>query len=183
MQQHSRYAVLDLVELEPFPGNARRRDLKPLVNSIKAHGQFRTLVVREQDQPERPKYQILAGHGTADALKACGISQARCEILFCTDEEALAINLADNRTNDLAFYDEDALAAQLEEVRDLDLWDATGWDRKAADKYLNPKKEKDELEDQPASYGVIVTCYSEEQQAELLERFSEEGLQVRALMG
>jgi hypothetical protein len=180
--EHLRYAVLDLVELEPFAGNARRRDVKQLVNSIKANGLYRSLIVREQDEPERPKYTILCGHGTADALKSLGYPQARCEILACTDEEALRINVGDNRHGELAFWDEDALTVQLEQIEEMDLWEGSGWDEKSAAKYIHPVV-KDEIEDEPPGYGIVVTCSSEEQQAELLERLTGEGFTCRSLIG
>lgn len=182
MQQHLRYAVMDLAELEPFSGNARRHNDTTLNTSARVHGQYRTIVVRRIDgQHDNPyRYVILCGHGTADALRVNGHEKARVEVIECSDEEALAINLMDNRSSDTAFYDDDDLAAQLAEVRDLDLWEATGWDEKSAQKYLNGEQE--EAEEPPAeSWAVIVNCSGEEQQALLLDRFTAEGLDCRAL--
>jgi hypothetical protein len=40
-----------------------------------------------------------------------------------------------------------------------------------------------EIEMPPEQFLVLITCRDEEHQVELLERFNEEGLQCRALMG
>ena len=180
MQQHLKYAVLNLEELQPYHGNARQHDDRTLKTSVKVHGQYRTLVVRQLDDGT---YVLLAGHGTADALRSNGHTKARVELVSCSDEEALAISLMDNRGSDLASYDDALLAMQLEQVQDMDLWELTGWDEKAAAKYLNPHEETEEMDEDPPTYGVIINCSTEEEQAKLLDRLAGEGLSVRALMG
>lgn len=185
MQQHLGYAVLDLDQLEPFDGNARRHDDKILTSSIAVHGQYRTLVVRAVGpDPEHPeKYVLLAGHGTAEAMRARHHTKARVELVVCSDEEALQINLVDNRSNDVAFYDEDALAAQLEQAAEFG-FAGTGWDQKTADKYLNPDGGggSDDEGEPGQTWAIIVECRDEEQQADLLKKFDEEGLNCRPLI-
>jgi hypothetical protein len=183
VQQFVDYEVLDLKELVPFTGNARRHDDKTLRNSVKVHGQYRTIVVRKQDPP-LPEYTILAGHGTAESMAAEGHAKARVEVIVCSDEEALAINLMDNRASDVAFYDEDALRDQLEQAQ-LFGFTGTGWDGKTAAKYINPAgadNDGDEGDPPAATWAIIVECRDEEQQAELLTKFDEEGLQCRPLI-
>jgi hypothetical protein len=177
MQEFQRYATLPLDELTPYPGNARRNNVDELVKSIKRNGQYRTIVVREVS--EGPMI-ILAGNHTTEALRKMGEENVRAEVLRCTDEEARRINLADNRYNDLATYDEDAMAALLAELNDD--FEGTGWDAKAAEKYLKTEPEPP-IPEQDPTFGVIINCETEDEQAELLERLTEEGLQVRALMG
>ena len=179
MQQHLKYAVVSLDDLEPFHGNARVHDDRTLKTSVKVHGQYRTLVVRQTDDG---KYVLLAGHGTADAMRANGHSKARVELISCSDEEALAISLMDNRGSDLASYDDELLTMQLELVRDQSLWEMTGWDEKAASKYLEDSEPDEGIDEDPPQYGVIINCSTEDAQARLLERLAGEGLSVRALM-
>jgi ParB-like chromosome segregation protein Spo0J len=182
MQQHKEYKVLPLADLKPYPGNARKHNDDKLQGSVGVHGQFRTLVVRETENGDGPEYTILAGHGTKDALEAKGVPQARVEILVCSDEEALQINLVDNATNDAADYFKDLLASQLERAAEFD-FEGTGWTQEEFDK-MRGRGDDDEpdLPEDPPHWGVVVECTSEEQQARLLEQLSEEGFSVRALM-
>lgn len=96
-------------KLTRFPGNARRGDIDRIRESIRRHGQYRALVVRDTDDG----LVILAGNHTHAALEAEGHTEARCEIIICGDDEARRINLADNRLAELGRYDEDALVELL----------------------------------------------------------------------
>lgn len=98
-----------LANLTRFPGNARRGSVEEIQASIRRHGQYRSLVVRE----DNGELVILAGNHTRDALAAEGHATARCEIIKCTDDEARRINLADNRLAELGDYDTDALVELL----------------------------------------------------------------------
>jgi hypothetical protein len=110
-----------LADLTYFPGNARRGNIAVLQESIRRNGQYRALVVRDTGT----ELIILAGNHTFDAIAAEGYATARCEILRCDDTTAKRINLADNRTAELASYDDEALAGLLEELN-AD-FDGTGW--------------------------------------------------------
>lgn len=118
---------LPLSDLERFPGNARRGNVAEIRKSIKRHGQYRSLVVRQHDG----RLTILAGNHTRDALEAEGRDTARCELIECDDDEARRINAADNRLGELPDpetgerYDDEALAAILASF-DGD-YDGTGW--------------------------------------------------------
>jgi hypothetical protein len=188
MQQHVGYAVLDLETMRPYEGNARRHDDALLGNSVKVHGQYRTLVVRvigDLDNPER--YVILAGNGTADAMRGQRHTKARVELVVCTDEEALQINLMDNRASDVAHeigYDEAALAAQLEAAAAFG-YVGTGWDEASAKPFLEPPappKPPGGGEPPDDVWAIIVEARDEDHQVELLRKFEEEGLTCRPLI-
>lgn len=106
------YETIRLDELIPFPGNARRGDVDKIRGSIRAHDQYRSLVVRRTPGGN----VILAGNHTAQALIAEGRETARCEILECSESDAIRINLMDNKASDDAENDEDALRALLTEL-------------------------------------------------------------------
>lgn len=118
--------------LTRFPGNARRGNVDEIRASIRRHGQYRSLVVRD----DNGELVILAGNHTRDALAAEGHPAARCEILECTDDEARRINLADNRLAELGDYDGDALAELLSYL-DGD-YEGTGYTDADIDALLNP---------------------------------------------
>jgi 16S rRNA G966 N2-methylase RsmD len=110
-----------LGDLTRFPGNARRGDVEAIRSSIRRHGQYRALVVRDTGD----QLVILAGNHTRDAIAAEGHDTVRCEILKCTDDEARRINLADNRLAEMGSYDNDELAELLSYLDDD--YEGTGW--------------------------------------------------------
>lgn len=112
---------LPIAKLVRFPGNARRGNVEEIRASIRRHGQYRAIVVRDCDDG----MVILAGNHTRDALEAEGFKKARCEVITCDDDEARRINLADNKLAELGDYEAEALAELLAAL-DGDL-EGTGW--------------------------------------------------------
>jgi ParB-like chromosome segregation protein Spo0J len=170
-----------LTDLTRYPGNARRGDVDAIRASIRRHGQYRSLVVRDTGD----QLVILAGNHTRDALEAEGRTTARCEIIHCDDDEARRINLADNRLAELGGYDDAALTELLSSLNgDLE---GTGWQDEDLQTLLAPPQQLPEEGDAPidetdALWGVIAMCSTEQQQTELLGRLAAEGLTVRALL-
>lgn len=111
-----------LTRLTKFPGNARRGDVMAIQESIKKLGQYRALVVREVGSD----LIVLAGNHTKDALEAEGHATARCEVIRCDDQDAVKINIADNRLSDISTYDNEDLAELLASLHGD--FDGTGYD-------------------------------------------------------
>lgn len=102
-----------LSKLKPYPRNPRRGDVAAIAASLRAHGQYRALVVNKDGT-------VLAGNHTPAALEEIGAKDALCHYVDVSEHEAAKIVLADNRTNDLASYDEAELAELLSSLPDLD---------------------------------------------------------------
>jgi len=102
--------VIPLGELTPFPGNAKRGRVDVIRGSLREHGQYRSLVVRETPDAG---LVVLAGNHTMIALAEEGETEARCEVITCDDRTAKKINLVDNKAADDGDYDSGALAALL----------------------------------------------------------------------
>lgn len=96
-----------LTKLTPHPRNVRQGDVGAISQSLTEHGQYRPIIV------QRSTGQIIAGNHTYKAAKALGWKQVAVNYLDVTDEQALRILLVDNRTNDLATYDDNALTELL----------------------------------------------------------------------
>jgi DNA modification methylase len=111
--RYLRTEMVPLDELTPFPGNARRGKVDVIKESIEKNGQYRSLVVREI---KNGPLIVLAGNHTMAAIKELDGAKARCEIIDCDDETARRINLVDNRANDLAEDDDEALAALMRDL-------------------------------------------------------------------
>lgn len=105
---------IPIAELTPYPGNARRGDVDRIRESVRANGQYRSLVVRRR----AGSLVVLAGNHTLAALRAEGAATVRCELFECDDDTALRINLVDNRAAELGSYDDEALALLLRQLDD-----------------------------------------------------------------
>lgn len=92
-----------------------------IAESLAEHGQYAPIVIR-------PDGTILAGAHRWSAAKALGWERIWCAVVDVDEERARRIVLADNRTSDLAAYDDAALADLLRELPDLDGTGYTGDD-------------------------------------------------------
>lgn len=118
---------LPLDQLHPYRGNPRRGNVQAVKESLKEHGQFRPLVVNKTEEG----YVVLGGNHTLQALRELdaehpdnGWGTALVHVVEVGEEQARRIMLVDNRTSDLATYDDAALLAELAA---LDEFDGTGW--------------------------------------------------------
>lgn len=99
--------------LHPYEGNPRRGNLEVIKESLRENGQYRPIVVNRRDRV------VLAGNHTLEAAKALGWDEIAVAWVDVDDEAARRIVAVDNRSNDLATYDEEALVALLSELPDL----------------------------------------------------------------
>jgi len=117
---------IDTLTLDP--ANVRRHPAKNL-DTIKASltrfGQQRPVLVNA-------KGIIIAGNGTVMAAKALGWDHINIVRTDLDGSEATAYAIADNRTAELAEWDDDALAQQLAalQIEDAELAKAAGFDDK-----------------------------------------------------
>lgn len=110
-QRNIKHLIVDIDSIQAHPKNVRQGDIGAISESLKAHGQYRPIVVDERTG------QILAGNHTWKAAKALGWSEIQASIIETKDDdEALRILLADNRANDLAMYDNGALEELLKQL-------------------------------------------------------------------
>ena len=100
--------------LVPFAVNPRRGAVDAIVESLKVHGQYRPIVVRAGTN------EVLAGNHTLLAARELGCNQIAATFVECDDDQAARIVLVDNRTNDLADYDDALLRELLGSVSTLD---------------------------------------------------------------
>jgi len=96
--------------LKPHPQNPRVGDVKAIAESIKANGWWGTVVAQKTTN------HVLAGNHRILAAKSLDIKEVPVYWVDVDDDQALKILLADNRTNDLATYNEQILADLLQEI-------------------------------------------------------------------
>lgn len=113
--------------LQLDPGNARkhgRKNLDAIKASLSQFGQRRPLIVM-------PDMTVIAGNGTLEAIRDLGWGEVAVTVVPSdwTADQARAYAIADNRTAELADWDNEVLLASLSEL-ELAGWnlDVIGWD-------------------------------------------------------
>lgn len=102
------YALVDVDHLAPHPENPRRGDLEVISGSIRDNGFFGAIIA------QRTTGHVLVGNHRLVAAREQGARVLPVLWVDVDDEAALRIMLVENRANDLAGYDDQALAEVLE---------------------------------------------------------------------
>lgn len=115
---HKEFIKLKLSELIPYARNPRKNEnaVDAVAESIKQCGYVAPIIVDENNE-------ILAGHTRFKALKK--LKYTECEALrVCglSEEQKKKFRILDNKTGELATWDNDLLLAELEEL-DFDGFD------------------------------------------------------------
>ena len=118
--------LVSISDLTPDPANARKhgeRNLKAIIDSLRAFGQQKPIVVDANGV-------VRAGNGTLAAAKALGWKEIAIVRSSLAGSDATAYAIADNRTAELAEWDDDALAQTLAalQIDDEEIARATGFD-------------------------------------------------------
>ena len=136
-------------DLSNDPANARKhndRNINAIIASLRRFGQQKPIVIDKTNI-------VRAGNGTLEAARRLGWESIDCVTTSLQGSDAIAYAIADNRTAELAEWDEDTLAAQLNglltESEDIAL--AAGFTPSEVDAML--KRYEDQLEPTPADEG------------------------------
>ena len=123
--------LVSLDKLRPHPKNPRQGDVGAIHESIEHNGFYGVVVA------QRSTGYILAGNHRYLAARHAGAKEIPVAWVDVDDDAALRILLADNRTNDLASYDDHALAELLQGLMtETGTLDGTGYDGDALDELL-----------------------------------------------
>jgi ParB-like chromosome segregation protein Spo0J len=107
-------------QLEEHPDNPRRGDEAAIEASMRAHGFYGVVVV------QRSTRRILVGNHRTRVARRLGYDAVPVMLADVDDDQARRLLLVDNRANDTAAYDDEALTRLL---ADLDgVFDGTGYD-------------------------------------------------------
>jgi hypothetical protein len=117
---------VSVADLSSDPANARKhneRNIETIVASLRRFGQQKPIVVDSSGV-------VRAGNGTLEAAKRLGWETIAVVKTALQGSEATAYAIADNRTAELAEWDDDVLAATLHGLvtDDAALLDAAGFD-------------------------------------------------------
>tara|TARA_Y100000004_G_scaffold173473_1_gene211380 strand:- start:6086 stop:7354 length:1269 start_codon:yes stop_codon:yes gene_type:complete len=114
-----RVALDDLVE---YPDNPREGDIGAIMESILENGQYRPLIVNARNN------RILAGNHTYKALKELSETEAFVTFVDVDELQEKKIVLADNRTSELATFNNFELSKMLTQLAEEDELKGTGYD-------------------------------------------------------
>ena len=99
-------------EPTPDPANARKhgeRNLAAIIDSLKAFGQQKPIVVDKRGI-------VVAGNGTLEAAKRLGWTEIAIVRSELDPTQATAFGIADNRTAELAEWDDEVLRSLLDSM-------------------------------------------------------------------
>lgn len=101
--------------------NPRVGSIEAVAKSLEKFGQRKPIVVNKRTG------EVIAGNHTIMAAKSLGWKEIAAVWVDDDEATAQAYAIADNRTHDLGAYDEQALAALVEELANTDLILAAGY--------------------------------------------------------
>lgn len=144
--------TLPIEQIKPYENNPRLNDdaVEAVRKSMEQCGYIAPIVVDEN-------HVVLAGHTRLKALKEMGAKE--CDVLEVTglsDDEKRKYRLLDNKTNELALWDFDKLAEELEGLDFDDLELDWGVDLDGDLVFDEPPEEDDFDEDDADEHGVQV---------------------------
>ena len=118
-----RVKYVPIGDVRPYEDNPRRNDgaVQAVVNSIREFGWKQPIVVDADGT-------IVVGHTRHKAAQALGMTEVPVVVASdLTPEQCAAYRLADNRVGELATWDSELLAQELDGLADLDM-SAYGFD-------------------------------------------------------
>lgn len=118
--------IVPIGELRLDDRNARKhpeRNLEAIRESLSRFGQQKPVVALQDGT-------IIAGNGTYTAARELGWTEIAVAYTELAPDEARAFAIADNRTGELATWDDDVLRSQLDEIcrMDVSLLGAAGYE-------------------------------------------------------
>lgn len=137
-----------LADLVPYARNPRKNDpaVQRVAASLKEYGLVKNSIVVDEDMV------LITGHTTMKAMQALKWATAPevTQVFGLTEAQKKAYRIADNKLGELAAWDDEFLALELDDLKVLDFdLDLTGFDDKELGKILDAGKEASEDDYEP----------------------------------
>jgi len=172
-------------DLKPYKNNPRRNEkaIHFVANSIEQFG-FKVPLVIEKNGT------IITGHTRYEACKILGIDEVPCIIADdLTEKQIKAFRIADNKTNDMAEWDDDLLSLELKDILDdIDMTDFGfgEFELSILTEDMEPEHYDEDLikeysensDDYLASKRIIITYTTEEEEEYLKKLLNKDSLKV-----
>jgi hypothetical protein len=137
-----------LADLVPYARNPRKNDpaVQRVAASLKEYGLVKNSIVVDEDMV------LITGHTTMKAMQALKWATAPevTQVFGLTEAQKKAYRIADNKLGELAAWDDELLALEFDDLKELDFdVDLTGFDTKELAKILDAEKEAHEDDYEP----------------------------------
>jgi len=169
-------------ELRFFPGNARRGDVDLIAGSLEKLGQYKPVVVNRGTLAPEYANTIVAGNHTVMAAQQLGWTEIEVHWIDEDVDTCKRVVLVDNKANDNATYDVEALVDLATELPNLD---ATGFTRDEIDAMLEALDDLDvDVPDHPGDddarddFVLLVECETKDRRDTLKAKLIAEGFTV-----
>lgn len=142
MDLRSKITLMALADITPYENNPRNNEeaVEKVANSIKEFG-FNQPVVVDKDNV------IIVGHTRYLAAQELGLTEVPVIVAEnLSEEQAKAYRLADNKTGEIAEWDFEKLALELEEIESLDMSEF-GFAGKGLDSSFSESDSEDDIAD------------------------------------
>lgn len=124
---------LKISQLILDPANARKhseKNLSAIKGSLAKFGQQKPIVVGKDNV-------VVAGNGTVEAAKSLGWAEVKVVKTNLIGPEAIAFAIADNRSGELAEWDNESLKELIKSLDDIEFdFDAIGFSHEEIDQFL-----------------------------------------------
>lgn len=159
----------DITDVIPYDKNPRKNDkaVDKVANSIRAFGFQSPIIIDEHNV-------IICGHTRFKAAKKLGLKKVPCIVATgLTDAEIRAYRIADNKVGELAEWDNELLASELE-LCEMNMDDF------GIENITTAEDDCDEV-DIKSAFEVIVECKNETEQKNVFDEMSKKGFVCRVL--
>ncbi|MDD5658064.1 MAG: ParB/Srx family N-terminal domain-containing protein [Elusimicrobia bacterium] len=173
--------ALPIGGLKPDPGNPRTHDdrnIEAIAASLRTFGQVKPLVV------DAGTGEVVAGNGTLAAAKRLGWTHLAAVRIKMDPAGRRGLSVADNRTAELAGWDEEILAAAAEAIREEnpDLFAELFLEELVAAREADDRSaDGSEIEAAAGRFEVVVDAGTAAAQRQLYDRLTAEGWDCRLL--
>lgn len=139
---------IDISLIKPYDRNPRKNEdaIEAVAQSIEKFGFVQPIVVNQDNT-------ICIGHTRYEAARLLKMTSVPCIVKHMSEQEFIALNLADNKTGEIADWDEDMLRELIVECESMDNIEIPGFDMSEIDLLLfgdekkESKKSKNEDDD------------------------------------
>lgn len=165
--------------LIPDPSNSRKhskKNLDAIKGSLARFGQQKPIVVSHDNV-------VIAGNGTLQAAKALGWTEISVVRSDLAGSDVTAYAIADNRTGELAEWDDEALQQSLRALSEENFnLNEIGFSDKELDKILkNAAQVEKESKDFNQMFEVVIECTDEMDQESVFSEMTGRGYKCRVL--
>lgn len=138
--------MVSIDSVRPNPRNPRTisdQAIQAVAESISRFGWRAPLVVRRKGKV------LEAGHTRLEAARRLGLEEVPVLFVSDSDADAAAFMVADNRTSEFSSWENEALAAVLEELRESEALGGTGYSDEDLEDPLDALQKNEEAEKEP----------------------------------